>query len=226
MRPEVTEFTTANYPNLKKTAALLVTQLKYLGVTLQANIGNTEAWNKHAETKASSMEKAFYITSKRGMPWLTDNLQTNMRFYERILLKIGLYAAELWDHTPGQMKTMDKTQAQILKKIWNMQQKTPTAWVLWETGILPAAILIQLDKIALGAWRTWHQKQHLTGKPIPTQTWKQKVEEWTMATWDKQLLPPMDKSGAKQAHGIGPRNIAVENQSNTDFDTEEHYNEE
>ena len=112
------------------------------------------------------MLNAYYLAGRRGiyMQWNSNSTLSGLLFFDKILLKIGLYGAEIWDHNPTQTNRIDKKQARILKSCLCMHPKTHTNWILWETNTLPSAIAI--DKAKAKAWRSWLVKQR-QGIEIP-----------------------------------------------------------
>ena len=130
----------------------------------QNKAGTPAGWNDHASLRGDTMLNAYYLAGRRGMQWNSNSTLSGLHFFDKILLKIGLYGAEIWDHNPTQTNRIDKKQARILKSCLCMHPKTHTNWILWETNTLPSAIAI--DKAKAKAWRSWLVKQR-QGIEIP-----------------------------------------------------------
>jgi hypothetical protein len=138
--------------------------LTYLGITTNNKPGEPSGWDAHAESRGEKMLAAFYLAGRNGMQWYNKSALTGMMLFDKILTKVGLYGGEIWDHRATQTQKLDKQQAQILKATLGMHTNSPTAWVLWETNTLPAAIA--LDAAKARAWRAWLEKE-AEGVQIP-----------------------------------------------------------
>jgi hypothetical protein len=155
----------ASYIDEEGEHQVVVKHTKYLGVVITpGQRGRTMDWSQHTTKRTDLMTKAFNLQGRRGLQWSPENILTNMKFMSNILLKIGLFGAELWNYTEKQAHTIDKAQVGILKKMLQYHPGTPTMWVLWETEFLPADL--HMDTQVILAWRSWKKKEH-QGAPIP-----------------------------------------------------------
>lgn len=136
--------------------SVCTTSLKYLGVVIQGPAGRPEMWDQHTVERCKKARATFYMMSKRGLSWGGGGIPTGLRFIQTIVLKRLLYGDILWQWTDNQIDKVNHLMVSILKPLLGLHVRTPTLWVLWETGNLPADIAIDAAKLV--AWRAWKSK--------------------------------------------------------------------
>jgi hypothetical protein len=155
MKKELSEHLKAHNKGANPKEAI-VSAMKFVGFTLGTETGTPQAWEEHTTKQINKMRARFYELSRNGLEWSGKTVSAGLALKDNILEKILYFGAELWEPGSTQYKRLNRAMANVMKTLLGLPGRTPTTWVLWETGTLPAEIT--MDVIKLKAWRTWRRK--------------------------------------------------------------------
>jgi hypothetical protein len=159
-----------------KRSQIIVKKMTFIGYTITSDIAKTQhekAWKPHAAAKIRKMKNKVRELGMNGLTYKKESAPTILTLLQKILMKILYAGAELWEPDAAQYLDLNRAIAGVIKDALGLPRATPTTWVLWEAGIWPAEI--EMDMIKLRAWKTWTLKWAKTTHKSPGQAWITKV---------------------------------------------------
>jgi len=184
-----------------KREQIIVKEMTFIGYTIRSDIARTQperAWKSHTAAKISKMKKKVGELGRHGLTYKKESAPTVLTLLQKILMKILYAGAELWESDAAQYQDLNRAIAKVIKDALGLPRATPTTWVLWEAGIWPAEI--EMDMIKLRAWKTWTLKWAKSAHEAPGRTWIKDVTKRAMS----RMLPQEDNLGHYLNPKIGP----------------------
>jgi hypothetical protein len=120
----------------------------YLGLA----IAGRDNWNTHVQSIIKKTNSKFYALQKKGLRPDQMDPATAVALIQKTLIPTLTYGSEIITMSKGNAKSITTAIATYTKKALGLHQHTPTAWVLWEAGILDSQSLFDTSKL-----RYWHK---------------------------------------------------------------------